>query len=179
MDFPCKACNKILKRKDSLKNHTRRFHPFSKDDTIKCPFCGKSFSRTNDMKKHAAKFHPDEGVEKLPTDTKDLESKDVNPKDVEPKGLKPKDLEPKDREPKDVENYSCSESINEDNSLVTYEEMIGSPTREDHETASICHENKTDVNSYCNAYSKGRYFTLPPYEWPTNFDTLNINSCTQ
>ena len=154
MDFPCKACNKVLKRKDSLKNHTRRFHPFSKDETIKCPFCSKSFSRTNDMKKHAAKFHPYEDIDKLPTNSKDLEPKDVNLKDVESKGKMSKDVEPKDAEPNDAENYSCSEIINEDNSLLTYEEMIGSPARVDCETASICHENMTDVNRYCNAYSK-------------------------
>ena len=73
MDFPCNICNKVLKRKDTLNGHIRRFHPANEQEKIKCATCNKIFSRISDMKKHAAKFHFYEAKDKLPK-TNDVET---------------------------------------------------------------------------------------------------------
>ena len=56
MDFPCTSCNQLLKRKDTLRDHTKRFHPNSDDESIKCLECEKLFSRISDLKNKKTQF---------------------------------------------------------------------------------------------------------------------------
>ena len=73
MNFPCTICNKVLKRKDTLNGHMKRFHPANEQEKIKCATCNTIFSRISDMKKHATKFHFYEAEDKLPK-TNDVET---------------------------------------------------------------------------------------------------------
>ena len=44
MDFPCTKCHQVLKGKNSLKKHTKRFHPNTDKELIKCSECEKNRS---------------------------------------------------------------------------------------------------------------------------------------
>ena len=57
MDFPCTSCNQVLKRKESLRHHTRRFHPNTDEEPIKCLVCKQIFGRNSDLKKHTSKYY--------------------------------------------------------------------------------------------------------------------------
>ena len=135
MNFPCNICNKVLKRRSSLKNHTRRFHPATEEETIKCTICNKSFSRIFDMKKHTAKIHFYEDKDNLPEESKDLEAS------------------------KELEDYSDIEPNNESQNHINYKQIVNSTSSDEIKGSETAVEFQKNViggskEIHCNFCSK-------------------------
>ena len=112
MDFPCTSCNQLLKRKDTLRDHTKRFHPNSDDESIKCLECEKLFSRIFDLKKYTSKYHKSscQSISEHKETDKDVKS---------PEYLNNSETREEFRKHLNIESNNEGE-----NPLISYEEMM-------------------------------------------------------